>query len=287
MGVGPAPVRFAGQTNLIVWDEAHRIEHFVRDARFETAGSSLGFVAPSPTKPEIEAASPDAFSRLERLDPMRTKSYSSGGMGGGGLGGGVSVVERKNVAGYEATVLQATDTRSLGAWMKANGYPLPPYAERWTAPYIRAGWYLTAFKVIAGGGQGATGPVRMSFRTDTPFNPYSVPAENGATGGLKLYYVSAGAETPKIGRVRPWLRPAWKTWMDASTAQALAADLKLSSSAIPADATVSLYRDPGFGRPGQDDLYFVAAPKRIGRQAMVTCLGLGVFAFVRTGRRRA
>lgn len=284
MSVGPAPVRFAGQRNIIVWDAERGIENFVRDARFETKGHSLGFIAPSPTRPNIVAVDPAAFDLFKKYE----SGYGlGGGFGGGGMTRGVAVVERKLVAGYEATVLKASDPRELAAWLAANGYPSPRYAERWTAPYVRRGWYLTAFKVATGEGAGATGPVRMSFQTKTPFNPYSVPAENSGRGGLLLYYVSATGEEPKIGGVQDWIAPAWTKPLKDADAAELAKDLKLNRVGIPENSTVRLYDDPNFGRPNLDDVYFVPAPKPE-TPALPKLLGLFALvplAFIRVGRR--
>lgn len=292
MGVGTGSVRFAGQRNIVVWDAAHEVEHFVRDARFETPGKSLGFLAPTPTRPQIEAVDGSAFATLAALAPRPPSFGITGGFGGsGGADGGVSVIERKLVAGYEATVLKASDGPALGAWMRDNGYPLPGFATDWLARYVQAGWYVTAFKVAAADGKGATGPVRMSFGARTPFNPYSVPAENRGTGGLSLYYISSTDEVAKIGRTDPWASPQWTAKVDDRAAQALNRSLKLDDATISAGATVKFYRDPSFGRPGFDDVYFVPAPPTMpfpthGAFPLSGALAsLGVFAFVRVGRR--
>ncbi len=290
MGFGPEPVRFTGQTNIVIWDGAREIEHFVRDAQFETKGASLGFLAPTPTRPEIEAVSAKAFSTLAALNSQPAFGLSGGGMGGGfGVGGGVSVVERKLVAGYEATVLKASDGGALNHWLGQNGYVMPRYASNWLTRYIRAGWYITAFKVATGDGNGSTGPVRMTFGAAVPFNPYSVPAENRGSGGLSLYYISAGDEVAGIGRVDPWTAPQWRAKLDDKTAASLDASLKLDEVPVPRGATVTYYRDPSFGRPGFDDVYFVPRthPKAMpGASAMGGALAcLEMFAFVRVGRR--
>lgn len=286
MGVGRGAVRFAGQTNIVIWDAARGVEHFVRDARFDAAGPDLGFVAPTPSRPEIEAAKPEAFDILFDLAP-KPPGYGSAGGAGGGVSVGIRVIERKLVAGYEATVLQASDTRALTAWMRQNGYPVPAYAARWAAPYVGRGWYLTAFKVAADEGKASTGPVRMTFATKQPFNPYSVPAENRGEGGLAVYFVSATGEIGKIGGDRPWVGWQWRLPLPNERVVPLAKALGLDPEAIPADSQVTLYEDPGFGRPGLDDVYFVPPPMPVPRwpvgPAALACLG--AFAFVGVRRR--
>lgn len=255
-GVGPlgVPVRFTGQTNIVVWDKSHGIEHFVRDARFEARGANLGFIAPTPSRPELSEADAAAFETLDALGPKPPMTKSARDAGAAATGA-VSVVETKDVGGYRATVLKATDAAGLAKWLQVNGYPSPDFLPKWAAPYVERGWHFTAFKVNGK----ATGPVRMSFATSRPFNPYSVPEENGGGGvPLRVYYVSAGAETPKIGGKDAWVKPQWTAALPAEAAARLAAQLKLPVDAIPAQARVTRYDDPNFGRPGLDDLYFTS-----------------------------
>lgn len=255
VGSGGAAVRFTGQTNIVIWDEAHGIEHFIRDARFETKGGSLGFIAPTPSKPELSAADGAAFHTLENLAPMPA---TKGDVAGAAAmdAGAVEVVAIQDVAGYRATILKATDGEGLKRWLNANGYPSPAFLPTWSKPYTERGWTFTAFKVS--GKEAATGPLRMSFATKRPFNPYSVPEENGSDGvPLRVYYVSAGKEVPKIGGKAAWIKPAWSVDLPAETAGRLASQLKLSADAIPTNARVTTYQDDAFGRPGLDDLYFV------------------------------
>lgn len=288
MGVGSGPVRFAGQTNIVVWDASRGVEHFVRDARFETAGKDLGFIAPSPTRPEIQAVKPEAFrivSSLGSAPPSR--GGFGGGAGGMGGGGGVSVLEQKTVAGYEATVLKASDVVSLTLWMRRNGYAMSVYATRWAEPYVKRGWYLTAFKVAASDGKASTGPVRMTFATKRPFNPYSVPKENDGKGGLLVYFVSATGEIGKIGGNQPWVGWQWRAPLPNERAVALAGALNLDPEALPPDSNVTLYEDPGFGRPGFDDVYFVPPdpPYPHWPSGVLAFAGVGCFAFVGIRRR--
>ena len=209
------------------------MEHFARDARFSTKGSSLAFIAPSPGKPSLSAASRRAFESLASLRPEEPVAAS---MDAAATKSAVEVVQVQDVAGYRATVLRSSDVSSLTGWLRANGHPSPAYMTKWAAPYVRKGWYFTAFKANGA----ATGPVRMSFATDRPYNPYSVPEENGGGGvPLRLYYVSAGREAPKIGGTMAWRAPAWSAEIPEATRNALVSDLKLSQGDIPEGARVT------------------------------------------------
>ena len=274
---------FASQTNLVVWDAAHGIEHFVRDARFLTKGKDLGFIAPTPSRPSLSAVASWVFDDLESLHSAQSAATTTGATTAGaavvGKSASVSVVETKDVAGYRATVLRATDPASLQAWLHANGYPAPPFIQAWAAPYVRKGWYLTAFKV-EGGADPHTGPIRMSFATKTPFSPYSVPAQNGRGGHvpLRLYYLSKGAEVPRFGgTAAPWRSPEWSIDLLKPGLNGIAWALKLPAGLLPAGAHLSVYRDDRFGTPGLDDLYFVPkdAPERSTNAGLLAGGGLG------------
>lgn len=255
------PVRFVGQTNIVIWDAAHGIEHFVRDARFATKSKDLGFIAPTPSKPTLSETNAEAFQLLESLKPEDPMAGTAGATAGAiemkSGDAAVTIVEERDVAGYRATVLKATDSKALGEWLTKNGYSKPKFLDGWVKPYLDRGWFLTAFKV-KGGQDSATGPVRMSFATNRPFNPYSVPEENGdGSASLRLYYVSAGHEVPKVGGTTGWRTVEWSAPLTTQTAGVLAGQLKLSPDAIPANASVTTYQDNQFGKPGLDDLYFV------------------------------
>src|ERR1700734_262641 len=68
-GVGPPgqPVVFGDQTNIVIWDDAHQTEHFIRNANFRSGANDFGFIAPTPGKPELHEASNKAFYTLASL----------------------------------------------------------------------------------------------------------------------------------------------------------------------------------------------------------------------------
>jgi len=265
VGANGGSVRFIGQTNIVIWDEKRGMEHFIRDATFETKGKDLGFLAPTPSQPELSEADAKAFDLLLRLKPEPKSWISCSKSEEGAPAAGAAapeVVHEQDVAGYHAAVLKASDTKGLAEWLKKNGYPAPKFLEGWAKPYVEKGWYMTAFKVKGGDGA-ATGPIRMSFQTKQPFNPYSVPEENGGGDArLRLYYISAGNEVPRVGGTEGWREAEWKADLPEGRYTELADHLKLPADAIPANASVSSYDDHNFGEAGKDDLYFVPVDGR-------------------------
>ncbi|MEQ1933327.1 MAG: DUF2330 domain-containing protein [Fimbriimonadaceae bacterium] len=138
-------VQFAGQANIIVWDTENKTEHFIRNAKFATDADDLGFIAPTPTLPELAEVDADAFRDVAGaiMDyqlamkplPLPWVAQSKGGIGGSAL-----VVRIVNVAGYEATTLKPDNASGLSNWMKQNGYVTSPDTTKWIAFYVKKGW---------------------------------------------------------------------------------------------------------------------------------------------------
>lgn len=278
-GVGPPgkPVVFGDQTNIVIWDEAHGTEHFIRNANFRSGADDFGFIAPTPGKPELHEASTQAFYTLANLDPTPRAVFSAraGGFGGGGMGRAaeVKVIQEADVAGFHATTLWSTDAHAINDWMNAHGYVSTPEVERWADRYTKRGWYLTAFKVVDKAKRAAsTGTVRMTFKTKKPFNPFYVPSSNilvDKKGALRVYFVSVGDYDANVGTFGTWQTPQWKAPIPEASSALLAKQIKIPAEAIPDNVQVETFVDNDFPRPAADDIYFTKkrvaltpAPKR-------------------------
>jgi|CXWL01.1.fsa_nt_gi hypothetical protein len=270
------PVEFFGQRNIIVWDAATKTEDFIRSAQFRSEAKDFGFIAPTPTFPELSLAKPAAFNFLDGLDP-RPRAESFGG-GGGGFGGGAGfstppvVLQVKEVGKYLATTLRATDSQGLADWMKENGYVTTTQIREWTEFYIRKSWLLTCFKVINETGDAQTGVIKMRFRTPVPFNPFYVPSENGTKSdnspGLTVHLISAD---PLIPRFKPGpnsFQQRWAVRMSDQEAQALVPMLNITE--LPRRASVQYFVDKSFPHPSiKDDLFFDEGPRRIAENPLL------------------
>lgn len=176
-------VDVADETALIVWDEASKTEHFIRQATFVGSGYDFGFLVPTPSRPQLEPADPDLFTELVKITEPKTEiRHESGGLtvgcGGAALSkksvegaavpAGFVVLEQKRVGDLDAAVLGFRDGAGhtpeeaafevLG-WLTRNQYAVRPELAEWIAQYARDKWVITAFK-IAGEPPtgGATGP---------------------------------------------------------------------------------------------------------------------------------
>jgi len=254
-------VEFVGQVNVIIWDPATKTEHFIRNASFKTKAGDLGFIAPTPTRPELGEADKAIFRFLAKRSTLFDGPAAGGGLKTGGSPASITVVQVKDVAGFRATTILATSSSDLAAWMKENKYATSPDIEKWTEFYVKKGWFLTLFKVLNEQGTAETGPVRMSFKTDKPFNPYLVPSVNDSKdkGGLALYFVGPGEfgiENKPSDRIPYVERKGIISEGDRTELAKLA-----SVETLPHNLKITSFVDPNFPNvKATDDLYF----KRIG-----------------------
>jgi hypothetical protein len=303
-GVGPRgqPVVFGDQTNIVIWDAAHQTEHFIRNASFRSGATDFGFIAPTPTTPQLNKASNQAFYTLAALAPVVTyRAYGGAGRMEDRLKSAqVQVLQEADVAGYHATTLKCPDAQAINDWMNAHGYVSTPEVEKWAERYCTRGWCLTAFKVIDKSKLiASTGTVRMSFRTDKPYNPFYVPKTNipiSGGGTLRVYFVSVGDYDAHIGRgEEPWQTPQWTSQIPEASAALLAKQVELPFYAVPDNCQVETFVDNNFPRPADDDIYFVkrkvaqlpknpsGAPRgQVPATAALSVLAsFGLFSFVR------
>ena len=189
--VSRRPVVNADQSVIMIWDEAQKTQHFIRQANFRTDAPDVGFIVPSPSRPTLSKSGTGAFAELESIT---APPVSGGGFSFGcsaapkemAYGRAVRVIEEKRVAGYDATVLTADSGEALVTWLKAHGYSYSPEVAEWARPYLGGGWHFTALKVAKDGGASEikASSLRISFRAERPLFPYREPASAAAAREL-------------------------------------------------------------------------------------------------------
>lgn len=253
------PVVNADQTVIIIWDATNKTQHFIRKASFKSDADDFGFVIPSPSKPELAESDSGAFDVLKKMtepEVIRTKRPDPG------IGCGcatsrpfaleepaarsVRVVEEKNVAGYQATVLEAKTASALTDWLRDNGYAHSPEVEAWARPYVGGGWFFTALKV-AKLPDGRNDPdvtakaLRMSFKTDRPLFPYREPesAKDAKALGvsnrlLRIYFIADARYEGTLTKEQPWTgTAAWAGEVDHHNQRLILAMLNLPENVGP------------------------------------------------------
>lgn len=249
------PVRIDAEEALIVWDAAHRREHFIRQARFRGEGREpFGFLVPTPTQPELAEADERVFDRLTRFygapEPPRRHARRSRGVGGDA----VEVVAVARVAGLDATVLRASDATALARWLQGRGFASRQGLTDWLARYVAGGWYVTAFR-YNGGRQVQFGSraVRLSFSADRPFYPYAEPGDQTQSEPRTLR-VTVVSDARMEGEIDGH---AWTARTGYADRPDLSAALRgvVPDGVVSAGAWMTTFEEPS-SRRGTHDLFF-------------------------------
>jgi hypothetical protein len=297
-------VQIADESAIIIWDAASKTEHFIRRATFSANAHDFGFLVPTPTKPELAEAGDVAFTTLAELTKPKVVTRAAPPSGGGGCGCGygapgahvggdsappkVSVLESKRVGDFHAAVLEADDAGALAKWLKDHGYESSPALAEWAAPYVKAKWKFSAFKIARDdpetpGGNSAraakadgsspspaagavsTTAVRMTFHTEHPFFPYREPqgqlhAKSGPDPRrlLRVYFLAEGRVKGTLGEGgQPWPgHVVWANNLENVDREKVLGELKLPKDTPPGSWWLTEFEDHSSPRPGTDDVYF-------------------------------
>ncbi len=275
----------ADQKVILLWDQANQTQHFIRQANFRAEGESVGFLVPTPTRPQLEESGNDAFPYLASItapkEPMNfripigcsvvsTNSY------------GVRVIEEKTVAGYETVVLAADSGKGLIAWLNDHGYAYTREAAAWAEPYLATGWFMTAMKIAKPsqdsstrqGTELAAAALRISFKTDRPLFPYREPNSRASAASLgvarrllRIYFVAEARYEGHFSSGQLWSgNTLWSRPLSNGQRSELLQKLQLPATTGPAKFWLTEFTDswPYGIAPG--DVYFrpAAIQRKIG-----------------------
>jgi hypothetical protein len=283
------PVVNADQSVIIVWDAASKTEHFIRRASFKSDADDFGFLVPTPKKPELEESGDGAFPLLAKITAPEVikKARPSEGCNGclgmskraavpaGQAPKSVEVLEEKTVAGFHATVLEATSASALVGWLKEHGYAFSPEVEAWAKPYVDGGWKITALRVAKDpnaktDARVAAASLRMTFKTDRPLFPYrepdptqAAPALGASSRLLRIYFVGDARYDGETAKEMPWTGTvAWSGKVTAGDRDQALAMLKLAPAATPQEWWLTEFEDAWPYRKNPADLYFSKSQKQ-------------------------
>jgi hypothetical protein len=260
----------ADQTVIMVWDAEKKTQHFIRQASFKSDAADVGFLVPTPSRPQLEESGDAAFATLRKIT---TPIMQSKGMvvplgcsaAAPRCKSSVVVVEEKRVAGFDATVLTAANGTDLANWLRDHGYSYSPQVAEWAHPYVAGGWMMVALKVAKpqdGRAQPnlAAAALRLSFKTERPLFPYREPesavaAKRLGTANrlLRIYFIGEGQYRGTVGNDRAWSgRDASSGDITAHRA-GLLRDLKLPADTGPAQWWLTQFDDNWpYARAGGD-----------------------------------
>jgi hypothetical protein len=271
----------ANQTVIMVWDKERQTQHFVRKADFKTDAADIGFLVPSPSRPQLEEAGNGAFSELAAITAPKV-SYGGGFPLGCSVASppqnrvsGVSIIEEKRVAGFDATVLTARSGTELVHWLRENGYAYSPAVSEWAKPYLGGNWHFTALRVAKengaqAGGELKAGSLRISFKTDRPLFPYREPDSKASSNSLdvksrllRIYFIAEAQYEGKIDGSKPW---SGKTrWSGDITKhrKSLLSKLGLPSATGPSKWWLTEIEDQWPYEKAAGDVYFSPVAKQV------------------------
>lgn len=282
------------ETVIIVWDAAKGVQHFIRQANFDTKAKDFGFIVPTPSVPDFGVADPFAFQRLEMLLPIPPNTDTAAAAGGAPAAKkSAQVLKTERVGDYEAKVVKATDGEAMSAWLKENGFVSRAPMTEWLDHYSKKGWVFTALKYVAKPGEVTnTKALRLSFKTDKPHYPYKMPSDAFKPGWvrpLRLYFVSNGPIKSQYAESSDqWEgETVWSGALPEHQRAGLARDISLKPEDIPANATVTVLQNGLEEEKYDEDLVFLTAaswtPFLWGG---VIALAIAAWAFVQSKRRK-
>lgn len=264
----------ADQTVIMLWDAERKTQHFIRQASFKSDADDVGFLVPTPSRPQLEESGDAAFSTLRRITAPSRRSKSLMPLGCSAMPvaasyrSSVRVIEEKRVAGFDATVLTAANGADLAAWLRDHGYSYSPQVAEWAHPYVAGGWMMVALKVAKPKDGRATSDLkaaalRLSFKTDRPLFPYREPESASAAKRLgtsdrllRIYFIGDGRYRATLGEDGKWNgRVVWSGDITSSRT-GLLADLKLPASAGPSQWWLTEFEDRWPYHRAAGDVYF-------------------------------
>ena len=261
----------ADQSVIMIWDKEKQTQHFIRQANFKTDAKDVGFIVPSPSRPQLEESGNGAFDTLKDITApyvMTGGSFSIGCSAPTGVmrQSNVHIVEQKRVAGYDATVLTARSGNDLVAWLEQNGYPYSPIIAEWAAPYLGGDWHFTVLKLAkenASTRDIKASALRISFRTDQPLFHYrepesATPKDNLDISSrlLRIYFIAEARYRGRIDGGKKWSGEA--VWANDITKHkaSLLQSLKLPDSTGPKTWWLTEFEDQWKYEKAAGDVYF-------------------------------
>ncbi len=191
--------RFSSERSLIVWDASHKTEHFVRALSLRGDPEKFGVFVPTPSLPAIAKEDDAIINRVADLftPPLAVARGAGGAPAGSAAAPAVQVLQRTQLGDFEAVTLSATGANALGDWLAKNGFVDKPALRQWAKGYLDKKWLITAVRCTAKGAGDRTLEVptmRLSFKIDAPFFPYTeVPADGADESAFKARYNQSGA----------------------------------------------------------------------------------------------
>lgn len=187
-GMFPPPdfyLRQSEQKAVIFYDG--EVETLIISITFQGNAKNFGWVVPTPSRPEIGEAPDELFTSLQELTGKYYGREAPVPLYKGMEGGGVEVLETKEVGIFEVKLLTADDPEALAKWLAENKYQFPKEGSYVLENYIKNKWYFVAVKVrpeLVWGdvgaklGSGHATPLKLIFQTKKIIYPMKISSLN-------------------------------------------------------------------------------------------------------------
>jgi hypothetical protein len=217
----PLSARIPAEQALIVFASGR--EEIITSVQLQSDGPGAAVIFPVPGVPDVGViGSQDLFSYLAEVTRPQERveerivwdNRSNGELLAGGAPGGVSVLGRSIIGGYDVAQLKADDVSALQTWLDENGYSAPSGAAPILRAYIDEGWKFVAVKLAPNQkADGALAPLRMAFDSREIVYPMRLGALADRPLDVLLYVLAEhrvelpGLETMYAGAVAQLDRP--------------------------------------------------------------------------------
>jgi hypothetical protein len=217
----PLSARIPAEQALIVF--ANGREEIITSVQLKSDGPGAAVIFPVPGVPDVSViGDQDVFGYLaevtrpqERVEErIFWRERDNPELAAGGAPGGVNVLGRAIIGGYDVAQLAADDANALQTWLDDNGYSAPNGAEPILRAYIDEGWKFVAVKLAPNQtADGALTPLRMAFASTEIVYPMRLGALSDQPLDVLLYVLTEhrvelpGLETLYAGAVAQLDRP--------------------------------------------------------------------------------
>lgn len=196
----PINARIASEQALIVFDG--QTSAITTSIGIEPSAPDAAVIFPVPASPEIDqpvggealfgylAQVTKPLVQVERELLWGFDPGFDGMVGGTAPTGGVDLLGRETLGGYDVARLAADDPQALSGWLAENGFSLPQGAEPILAAYVEEGWSFVAVRLAPNAPGGSLAPLRMRFPATEIVYPMRLGKLSDRPVSVDLYLVT-------------------------------------------------------------------------------------------------
>jgi hypothetical protein len=171
-------------------------QEIITSVHLQSEGENAAVIFPVPGVPDVDVIQSDQLFRyLEEVTSpairVEERLIWNSDEGSSAMpAGGVDVLGREVIDGYDIARLAADDPGALQQWLDENGYTVPDAARPILQSYIDEGWKFVAIKLAGEGVDGQLKPIRMSFESRDIVYPMRLGALSDRPVDAQLYILA-------------------------------------------------------------------------------------------------